>query len=106
METTDIILAIIALISAIITGVVIPLVKSKLNNDQLAVVDYWMNLLIAAAETEFKGEKLGESKKRWVIEQMKAMGLKFDEAAVSSAIDGLCRELTSTGVINSQENGE
>lgn len=100
METTDIILAVIALLSAIVTGVIIPLVKSKLNSDQLAAVDYWMNVLIAAAETEFKGEKMGQAKKEWVINQLVSMGLKFDEEAVSAAIDGLCRELTANGVIN------
>lgn len=100
METTDIILAVIALISAIVTGVIIPLVKSKLNSEQLSVVDYWLNVLIAAAETEFNGEKMGAAKKEWVINQLHALGLKFDEEAVSSAIDGLCRDLTSKGVIN------
>lgn len=103
MNYTEIILAVLALISAIVTGIIVPVVKSKLDSDQLAKVDYWMNVLIAAAETEYKGEKMGELKKQWVIDQMKAMGLKFDEAVISNAITGLCRELTSSGVINTGE---
>ena len=100
MEVTEIFLAILTLISAVVTGIIVPLVKSKLNADHLAKLDYWLNVLIAAAETEFNGEKMGEKKKEWVISELKKIGLKFDEKAVSSAIDGLCRELTSTGVIN------
>lgn len=100
MQTTDVICAIIALVGAVFTGIVIPYVKSKLNKDQLDVLNYWLNVLIAAAETNFKGVSMGAAKKEWVIEQLQEMGLKFDEEAVSAAIDGLCRELTSAGVIN------
>lgn len=100
MEITDIILAVLALISAIVTGIVIPLVKSKLNNEQLDMLDYWLNVLIAAAETKYKGQSMGAQKKEWVLNELQEMGLKFDVEAVSAAIDGLCRDLTSKGVIN------
>lgn len=100
METTEIMLAVISLIGIVLTGIIIPLVKSKLSNEQRNTLDYWVNVLIAAAETEFKGEKMGTLKKEWVLDQLENLGLNFDREAVSIAIDGLCRELTSSGVIN------
>lgn len=105
METTEIILAVISLIGVVLTGVIIPFIKSKLNTEQLDVLNYWTNVLIAAAETEFKGEKMGTLKKEWVLNQLELLGLKFDREAVSIAVDGLCRDLTSKGVINDKEVG-
>lgn len=105
METTEIILAVISLIGIILTSIVIPFVRSKLNTEQLSVLDYWLTVLIAAAETEFKGEKMGTLKKEWVLNQLELIGLKFDREAVSIAIEGLCRDLTSKGVINDKEVG-
>lgn len=100
MDWTEIILAVIALIGAVLTGVVVPYLKSKLSADQLETLDYWLRVLIAAAETEFKGAGMGEQKKQWVIKELAKTGLKFDESEVSNAIDGLCRELTASAVIN------
>lgn len=100
MDWTPIILAILALISAILTTIIAPLVKSKLTEAQLTNLDYWMRVFIAAAETEINGEKMGKAKKQWVLGKLKAMGIDFDEAIVGAAIDGICRELTAKAVIN------
>lgn len=100
MNWTPIILAILALISAIMTTIIAPLVKNKLTEAQLTNLDYWMRVLIAAAETEIDGEKMGEAKKMWVLGKLKAMGIDFDEAIISAAIDGICRELTAEAIIN------
>ena len=105
METTEIILAVISLIGIVLTGIVIPFVKSKLNSDQLTVLDYWVNVFIASAEIKFKGEKMGTIRKEWVLNQLELLGLKFDREVVSVAIDGLCLELTSAGVINTEDSG-
>ena len=100
MNWTEIILAVLALMGAVVTGIVIPLIKSKLSTAQLEKLDYWMRVLIAAAETQITGEKMGEQKKAWVLDQLERTGLMFDRDVVSKAIDGICRELTADLVIN------
>ena len=43
---------------------------------------------------------MGEAKKQWVLDRLADMGLQFDKATISAAIDGICRELTARAVIN------
>lgn len=104
METnwTGVFLGLIALVSAVLTGILIPWFKSKLNAEQLNKLDYWLRIFIAAAETAF-GAGTGEAKKQWVLERIKSLGLNFDAQAVSDAIDALCRELTAAAIINTDE---
>lgn len=100
MNWTEIILAVLGLLSAVLTGFLIPYIKGKLSTSQLEKLDYWIRTLIAAAETEFQGEQMGAKKKAWVLDQLETTGLKFDRDAVGKAIDGLCRVLTAQAVIN------
>jgi hypothetical protein len=102
MDWTKILLAVLTIIGAVITGMLIPWFKSKLNEDQLNKLDYWLRIFIAAAETAF-GNGTGEAKKQWVLERIKSLGLNFDAQAVSDAIDALCRELTAAAVINTDK---
>lgn len=108
MDWTPIILAVLALIGTVITVIIKPLVtkkleeaKAKLDTEQREKLDYWMRVLIAAAETVYTETGAGEKKTAWVIQQLANMGLSFDEDLVAEAIKGLCRELTASGVINS-----
>lgn len=113
METinwTPIILGIIALISAIFTTIVKPLVQKKIEEakanmtaQQRETLDYWLTIMIAAAESVYIGANLGEKKATWVIEQLHKLDLMFDEATVRTAIMGMCRDLTAKGVINTSE---
>lgn len=102
MDITEIMVGIISLLGIVLTGIIIPLVKAKLNETQLNKLNYWMEVLIAAAETHYQGQAMGEKKKEWVLAQLKNVGLNFDESIVSAAIDGLCRELTTGEVINNK----
>ena len=105
MDWTKVFLALLTIIGAVITGMLIPWFKSKLNAEQLNKLDYWLRIFIAAAETAFgKGE--GAKKKQWVLERICSLGLTFDLDAVSDAIDGLCRELTAAAIINTDASAE
>jgi len=99
MDYTEIILAVIAVIGAVVTGVLIPWIKSKMDEGQLAKLDFWLRIFIAAAETAY-GSGMGQEKKAYVIAKIKALGFDFDEEIVSDAIEALCRELTAEDIIN------
>lgn len=100
IDWTQIFLAILTIVSAIVTGFLIPFLKAKLNEKQKADLAFWLEILIAAAETAF-GSKQGQEKKAWVIQRLAEMGIVFDEDAISDAIEAIVRELTAQGVINS-----
>lgn len=99
MDWTKVLLAALTLIGVVLTGILIPWFRSKLNAEQLNKLDYWLRIFIAAAETAF-GNGTGEAKKQWVLERIKSLGLNFETQAVSDAIDALCRELTAAAIIN------
>jgi len=99
MDYTEIILAVIAVIGAVVTGVLIPWIKSKMDEGQLAKLDFWLRIFIAAAETAY-GSGMGQEKKAYVIAKIKALGFDFDDEIVSDAIEALCRELTAEDIIN------
>lgn len=100
MDWTEIILGIIGLVGAVLTGILIPYFKNKLSKEQLETIDYWIRIACAAMETKYQGESMGAVKKAEVLNFLRDMGLKFDEEIVSTKIDALCRELTAEGVIN------
>ena len=93
---------IIGVVGLLLTGVLIPFVKARLNEEQLRKLDYWVRYFMVAAEVDIQGEKMGEVRKKWVLEQLRNLGLVTDknEEAVSNLITGLCQELTQELLIN------
>lgn len=107
MDYTQIILAVLAIISAVITSVIIPYLRKhtavlneQMDAGQREKLDYWMNIFITAAESIFKETGGGATKKAWVIGQLRYLGLVFDERIVSDAIEGVFQQLTTGGLIN------
>jgi Na+-translocating ferredoxin:NAD+ oxidoreductase RnfG subunit len=100
MDWTQIILAVIALIAAVVTGLLIPLMQEKIGAERLEKMNYWLKVLIAAAETAFPDRGMGGKKSEWVMLALQKLGLGFDAGIVRDAITGLCRKLTADGVIN------
>ena len=83
----------------VINQYVIPWLKVKIGNDKYDELVKKIKDLMTVAEQHF-GQKTGESKKQWVIDELKRAGLKFDEELVGNLIDGFTAVLTSEGVIN------
>ena len=63
----NIIIASIPVFGLIITGILIPLIASKLGADKLATIIKWIGIAVKAAEMVFPEPKSGESKKSYVI---------------------------------------
>ena len=107
MDWTQIILAVIALIGTVITTLLVPYIKTKLDqakaslsNEQLDTLMYWVRTFINAAEEIFTAKGSGADKTDFVIERLRAMGLTFDEDTVLVAIKGLCHTMTVDGYLN------
>lgn len=63
----QIILLLIPVLGAIITGYIIPLIKSNISANQLDEIIRWIGKAVAAAEVLFNVPKSGEEKREYVI---------------------------------------
>lgn len=93
IDLTQIILAVIALISAVLTGFVIPLLKAKLLSEESKLSDNQQNLLMLAINTAVRAaEQLynsdeGQKKKAYVLSVLQSQGYKVDSTAIDTAIE-------------------
>lgn len=99
IDLTQIILAVIALISAVLTGFVIPWLKSKIdiNNgtvseNQAAMIKLMINTAVKAAEQLYNSEE-GKEKKAYVVNLLKEQGIDVDVPSIDAAIEAAVLEL-------------
>lgn len=96
LDITQIVVAVIGLLGCIITGVVVPLIKSKLTNSQW---DSVMNYAIAgvqAAEIIIgagNGKEKFRKAKEYIEKQCAAHGIKIDADTIQVAIENAWKAL-------------
>lgn len=86
MDITTIIEAVIALIFAILTVVVIPYLKGKMTAEGFHEMVRVVGILVHAAEQIF-GSGKGAEKKQYVLEALRGYGYNFDEKILSDLIE-------------------
>ncbi len=87
-DITVIVEAAIALISAVITCFLIPLVKSRLSAEKKERLEFWIKTAVKAAEQIFKNiDKAGMQKKDYVVNFLLSKGLVFDVDEVTAMIE-------------------
>ncbi len=96
MDWTQIILALIGLMGTILTGLLIPYIRTKLTEEQLKKAKAWLKVFCAAAETAFD---VGAIKKQWVLDKMAEIGIRMSDAQMDACLEAVVRELTASGVI-------
>ena len=69
----QIILAVIPVLCTILTVYIIPLIKEKIGNENLAKYEYWVNIAVKAAELIWVETGHNEDKKQYVIDFMNKM---------------------------------
>ena len=69
----QIILAVIPVLGTILTVCIIPLIKEKIGNENLAKYEYWVNIAVKAAELIWTETGHGTDKKQYVIDFMNKM---------------------------------
>lgn len=103
VDWTPIFQAVIALASAVITGLLIPWIRNKCKESKLDNLNMYLKVLMSAAETYF-GSEMGQQKKQFVLDELKRNGIYFDEETVQDALEAMWRQLTAEGILNSGEN--
>ena len=92
IDLTQIILAIITLIGAVITRYLIPWIKEKTDEKQFEALKVLAKVGVYAAEQIFTSEQWKE-KKQYVLDFLKKNGYEIDAPAVDALIESLVREL-------------
>lgn len=96
IDWSGVVIAFIGLLSAIVTGLLVPYLKAKLSDEQLMKAQMWLKVFCSAAETAFDS---GAAKKEWVLAQMEAIGVKMTGEQLDSCLEAVVRELTALKII-------
>lgn len=93
IDLTDIVSAIIALAAALITSFLIPLIKTKIDADKLAKVQFWVTIAVEAAEQVFSQSGMGDEKKEFVLEFLSEKGFSLDVMEIDALIEAAVHDL-------------
>jgi len=95
IDYTELIQAIIALVSVLITTFLVPYLKKKLSAEKLEELKKWVGIAVTAAE-QLYGSKTGQQKKDYVLSFLIEKGIVFDAAEVTALIESEVYKLTQT----------
>lgn len=87
--------AVIALLGAIITYILVPYVRSKTTTQQQESIAFWVSVAVNAAEQVFTGRGKGEQKKQYVLQFLSGKGITVSAAQLDALIEAAVFELNS-----------
>ena len=93
MDNINILQVILALLSIIVTGILIPLIKTKVKKEDLEKAIIITDIAVKAAEQIFKESGQGPIKKKYVIEYLKKSGLDLSDDEINTLIEATVKEL-------------
>ena len=88
MDYTQIISAVIALISALVSAFLIPWLKTKIDADKLQTLRTYVEIGVKAAEQLYAATD-GEEKKAYVINFLAEHGIRFDVSTIDQLIEAV-----------------
>lgn len=88
-----ILLAVLGLLSAIVTGILIPYIKSKTTETQRGNIYALVTLAVQAAEQIYFKPGQGEKKKEYVINYLSSRGIKLTVEDLNVFIEAAVKEL-------------
>ena len=89
----NIILAVIAFLGSIITGVLVPYIKKSKNKNNMMLLKLVVDTLVTAAEEIFVGNGRGDKKYEWVYNELVKRYPKIDEREAKILIESAVNEL-------------
>lgn len=109
--------ALVLILIGVITKFIVPYVKSQITTQKLSFVTTWVDSLVNAAEQKIQGSKMGDEKKKWVVDMLKKLGIVVDDSVdaliesavlvLNNAIDSAAKTMTDgfkTVPINTASN--
>lgn len=92
MDYTQIISAVIALISALVSAFLIPWLKTKIDANKLQTIKTYVEIGVKAAEQLYAATN-GEEKKAYVINFLAEHGIRFDVSTIDQLIEAAVLQL-------------
>ncbi len=92
-DITPIVEAVVAVVCAVVTCVLIPYIKSKTTAEQQAEINAWVKIAVSAAEQIYSGSGRGEEKKAYVVEWLRSHGITLDSEKLDAMIEAAVYEL-------------
>lgn len=89
----QIVSAVIALLGAVVTYLIVPYIKSKTTMEQQKTIEFWVYAAVKAAEQIFAGQGLGKEKKQYVVDFLNNLGIAITEAQLDILIESAVLEL-------------
>jgi uncharacterized protein with FMN-binding domain len=87
MDITKILEAIITLVVAIVTGVLVPYIKSKTTAEQQTVLTALVKAAVTAAEQIYTGSGRGQEKKAYVLSWLADRGITVDADKLDALVE-------------------
>ena len=92
LNWTPIFQAILTLAGLLITGFVVPWLRTKISADQLQSLKHWVQIAVKAAEQLHDG-KGGGYKKQFVLDFLNSKGISISSAELDALIESAVHEL-------------
>lgn len=106
INMNQIVEALISLIAAVFTCVVIPLIRSKVTTAQFEKIKMYVGIAVKAAEQIYVGNGRGTEKKQYVVEYLEKLGLKIDAETLDKLIEAAVFDLPKYFVLEDTEKAE
>lgn len=89
----EIVTALIAILGAVITYILVPYIKNKTTAQQQGNIAFWVSVAVNAAEQIFAGSGLGEQKKQYVLKFLTGKGIKVSAEQLDALIEAAVFEI-------------
>ena len=90
--------AVIGLIGAIITYVVVPYVKSKTTEKQRDNAKFWVQVAVSAAEQIYNEKGQGKIKKQYVVNFLNEKGIAITDEQLDALIEAAVYEVNKSKI--------
>ena len=93
MDNINILQVVLAIVSIVVTGILIPLIKTKIKKEDLEKAIIITDIAVKAAEQIYKESGKGPIKKKYVIDYLKRSGLNLTDEEINALIESAVKEL-------------
>ena len=93
MDNINILQVVLALVSVVVTGIIIPLIRAKVSKTDLEKALVIADIAVKAAEQIYKESGKGPIKKKYVIEYLRKSGLNLSDEEINALIEATVKEL-------------
>ena len=93
MNASNIFYVVLSIVSVLITGVLVPLLKQKYGKEKIVNVMEAVDIAVKAAEQIYKETGQGNLKKQYVLMRLNEQGFKVTEKELDDMIEASVLEL-------------